>query len=135
MRMSSDVIARFLKPEAVKFLIVGGSGTVVNLGLTFLLKEQGGLDPVVANGIAFVMSVINNYAWNTLWTFGQRGSVIGLGKYLAVSSLTLSLDLLIVYVLTKRVGVWYLAAAAVGIAAAVTINYAFSKAWVWRRKE
>ncbi len=127
------MINKYYKPETVKFLAVGASGTVVNLGLTFLFKEKAGLDPVIANGIGFVVSVFNNYTWNSLWTFGQKRTVTALGKYLTVSGFTLALNLGIVYVLTKGFGVWYLASAAVGIAAAVSVNYLFSRGWVWKK--
>lgn len=129
------MIRRYLKPEVVKFLAVGASGTVVNLGLTFVFKEKAGLDPVVANGIGFVVSVFNNYVWNSLWTFGQKRTATALGKYLVVSSFTLGINLGLVYTLTKKLGVWYLASAAVGIVAAVAINYLFSRKWVWSKAE
>ena len=129
------LIRRYLKPEVFKFLVVGSSGTVVNLGLTFVFKEKVGLDPVVANGIGFVVSVFNNYVWNSLWTFGQKRTVTALGRYLVVSSFTLGINLGLVYLLTKKLGVWYLASAAVGIVAAVAINYLFSRKWVWSKAE
>lgn len=134
-KQGATLIRRYLKPEAIKFLAVGASGTVVNLGLTFMFKEKAGLDPVVANGIGFVVSVFNNYVWNSLWTFGQKRTVTALGKYLVVSGFTLGINLGLVYLLTKKLGVWYLASAAVGIVAAVAINYFFSRKWVWSKAE
>jgi dolichol-phosphate mannosyltransferase len=127
------MIRKYLKPEMIKFLVVGGSGTVVNLGGAFILKEKAGLDPVIAIIIAFIVSVFNNYVWNSLWTFKQKRTALALGKYLLISSVTFAVNVGLATLLIKSFGVWYLAADAIGIAVGVIVNYSFSRRFVWTK--
>ena len=64
-------------PRFIKFSIVGASGTLVNLGLLYLLVEFGGLNETVAVVISYEISILNNFAWNELWTFRDRRAATG----------------------------------------------------------
>ncbi len=55
-------------PQFTKYVIVGGSGVVVNLG-TLAILQLVGFHDLVALGVALFLSIINNYVWNYLWTF------------------------------------------------------------------
>ena len=77
------ILKRFTKKRAVRvlrFLLVGGSGVVVNL-LIFTLTQRV-LAPLVfqnadtifrvASVIGGCMSILSNFVWNDLWTWGDR---------------------------------------------------------------
>lgn len=76
----------------IKFLIVGASGTVINLGL-FTLLLAFGVNKYLASPIAIEASILSNFLWNNLWTFRWRqvkGSVQMKGlKFNAVSLIAL----------------------------------------------
>ena len=52
----------------IKFGIVGGSGTLVNLGVQYLLTLAG-MHYIFAGVIATEISIINNFLLNNFWTW------------------------------------------------------------------
>ncbi|MHA1415692.1 MAG: GtrA family protein [Candidatus Heimdallarchaeaceae archaeon] len=60
--------------QFIKFSIVGASGTVVNLGIVYLLATVLSINDFIATSIAFILSVINNYVFNEIWTFNVKKS-------------------------------------------------------------
>jgi dolichol-phosphate mannosyltransferase len=79
----------------LKFLIVGASGVLVNLGLFTLLLELG-VNKFVASPIAIEISIVSNFIFNNGWTFRWRKTkdrvrVKGL-KFNAVSLISLALS-------------------------------------------
>ena len=54
----------------VKFAIVGISGTVVDMGILFLLTSIG-WQTLPANTVSYSAGIVNNYLWNSRWTFKQ----------------------------------------------------------------
>ena len=72
-------MAKFLK-----FTLVGGSGSVLNLGLFFLLVDRGRLDPTAGAVVCFVVAVTWNYFVNNVWTFRAQiqGEKPSMGRYL-----------------------------------------------------
>ena len=124
-----DMRTRFLGHPLLKFALVGISGTIIKLGALYLLTDMIGLWYLASYGVAFVLSVISNYIWNSRWTFKNRGGFI---KYLGISGVTLSLNLGLVYLLTDIVGIWYIFSGAFGVLSAFLINYTLSRKYVWK---
>ncbi|UJG43790.1 MAG: GtrA family protein [Candidatus Heimdallarchaeum endolithica] len=58
--------------QFIKFSIVGASGTLVNLGVVYLLATIMNINEYVSTSIAFILSVINNYIFNEIWTFNVK---------------------------------------------------------------
>jgi len=58
--------------QFIKFAIVGGSGTVINLGLVYLFYDLIGWNEYLAVTIGFVVSVITNFILNDIWTFNPK---------------------------------------------------------------
>jgi len=65
----------------VKFGVVGASGTVVNMAVLFLchnyvfdaLEADLG-KPYVSLAVAIAVATLNNFSWNRLWTWADRGA-------------------------------------------------------------
>lgn len=118
----------------VKFCLVGASGTVVNLGVLYLLTDMIGLHYLVSNVAAFICSVTNNFAWNSLWTFNDKKMhTIGYFKYTGTSLLGLGVNETVLWLLTAFAGLWYMLSATVAIVAALLVNYTLSKHLVWTK--
>ena len=69
--MADSFIQRLCKNHLkrfIKFGIVGGSGTVVNLGVQYLLTLAG-MNYIFAGVIATEISIINNFLLNNFWTW------------------------------------------------------------------
>lgn len=65
--MDVSVIWTFLK-----FCMVGGSGVVVDFGITYLCKEIIKLNKYIANSIGFIVAATTNYLLNRIWTFNSN---------------------------------------------------------------
>lgn len=97
--MNNELIWKFLK-----FGVVGGSGVVVDFGITWLLKEKMRLNAYVANSTGFICAVISNFVLNRIWTFQNHDPHVALqfGKFSAVAVVGLALNNGIIYLLTER---------------------------------
>ena len=73
--------------QLAKFLIVGGSGYVVNLCVFALCFEVLDLHHLIAATAAFVVGVANNFWWNRHWTFraGGGSALFQAPRFLTVS--------------------------------------------------
>lgn len=97
--MNNELIWKFLK-----FGVVGGSGVIVDFGITWLLKEKMRLNAYVANSTGFIGAVISNFVLNRIWTFQNHDPHVALqfGKFSAVAVVGLALNNGIIYLLTER---------------------------------
>jgi len=72
-------------PELVKFLVVGASGTVLNLGIIALIAHNTSIRDWRASCVATLIAAANNYVLNNYWTFRRRAhsGVRFLRKYIS----------------------------------------------------
>ncbi|HZU66416.1 MAG TPA: GtrA family protein [Ktedonobacteraceae bacterium] len=127
---------RALPARLGKFLVVGGTGILVNSFALLLLYRWMHLPLIVASAMAVELAILNNFIWNDRWTFGcsqiswrrfVRFNVVSLGG-LVVSTGAL-------WILVSRLGLYYLAANLLGIALATVWNFAASSLWAWGGEE
>jgi len=116
-----------------KFLVVGGSGVLVN-SLALLLLFQGGHLPLVAASLlAAELAVVNNFYWNDRWTFGRsKLSLSRFARFNLVSLGGLFISTGTLWVLVRNLSFYYLAANLLGIALATAWNFVASLLWTWR---
>lgn len=67
---SSHWLAAFFGHSAVRYLLVGGSAFLLDLGLLALFHEVLGLPVWVATGLAFVLSFIYTFTVQRAFSFG-----------------------------------------------------------------
>lgn len=123
----------------VKFSAVGFSGLIVNMFLLWFFKEIIGLYYMIASLISIELSVINNFVWNDLWTWGDRTKSGGWGyfrrllKYNLSASVAAVIGNLIVLAALKEYFGWnYLLANLAGIGVGIIINYVVNDRWTFR---
>ena len=97
---NQTLIERFLK-----FCIVGGSGVVVDFGITYLAKEFLKLNKYVANSLGFICAATSNYILNRTWTFGSNDPdvVMQYFRFFGFSLIGLAINNLVIYMLHGRV--------------------------------
>ncbi len=120
--------------QLVRFGLVGGVGFVVNLAVYTLLVHAAGADYRVANVIAWLVAVLNNFVLNRHWTFDARG---GRARSQAVRFLVVSLvaegfSLLLLTVFVEGAGIDKVAAQAMAVAASMPLNFIGNKLWSFR---
>lgn len=120
----------------IKFLLVGASGVVVNLGVFSLLLLQG-MSKYLASPIAIEVSILTNFFFNNFWTFRWRKTkdklhVKGV-KFKLVSLLALGLSygtfvLLSIYLPEVPPQIAQL----IGIVPATLVNYFLNSYWTFK---
>jgi dolichol-phosphate mannosyltransferase len=120
----------------IKFLTVGASGALIGLATLWLLTELAGWHYLLSYLVAFILSVGNNYLWNSLWTFkDKQAHFTGLSKYALVSLGTLGLREAMMYIFTDIGGIWYMASAVLVTVLAASVNFVLSRRFVWNKSK
>jgi dolichol-phosphate mannosyltransferase len=126
--------ARLRTGHLLKFAGVGVTGVIINTSVLYVLSRRAGLPLLAASAVAAELAAISNYLLNDTWTFASRSpSLRGFAKFNTAALAGLVLNVVSVWVLT-RLGLYFMAADLIGIAAAFTVNYAFSVRWVWAQE-
>jgi len=127
--------------QFVKFAIVGGVGTIVNLAvlkLTLVLWGQfSETTPFAveafASGLAFAVAVVNNYLLNRWWTFRSSGAVGSeFLRFLVVSLAGLGLNELVFWVFRARLELSVIFSQLLAIACVLPFNFVVNKLWSFR---
>ncbi len=122
----------------IKFILVGGSGIIVNEGFLFLFKGLVHLPLPLASALSIELSIVSNFVLNDLFTFRDRRKP-GI-KSLMSRALRFNLVCLTgaginwgtLLLLTSVLHIHYLIANLVGILLATLWNYLVNSWWTWQ---
>ena len=127
-------------PQLAKFLIVGASGTLIDYLILILLKSFN-WQTLIANTVSFSAGLVNNYYWNSHWTFNERNrksSLKQLSQFTMISLVGLALNTAIVLVLEIPMGkflglpgVGYIPAKAFATIIVLFWNYFANRHWTF----
>jgi putative flippase GtrA len=128
--------------EGAKFLIVGGSGVLVVLVGTDLLRFELGLGKFTSVTIATVVATIGSFLGNRYWSFRHRQGVGARSETILFFMLN-GVGLLIQYacigLVTDAMGLggrlWYSAANLFGICIGTFFRFWSYRKWIWLRPE
>ncbi|HEX7487537.1 MAG TPA: GtrA family protein [Anaeromyxobacteraceae bacterium] len=141
-------VALSMRERLLRFAAVGLSGVAVNLGLLWLLAEVLRLREVLASAAAIEVSILWNFALNSMFTYRDRnaGAAVTLAaralRYNLVSLVGLALQLgtfVLLRALLLRgleresLGAWRYPAQCAGIALATAWNYTGNLRFTWRQ--
>lgn len=124
----------------IKFLFVGGTGMLVDLGLfTLLIYLLGEGLYMVNQGISFLAAVTWNFLWNRYWTFNVRGGSKALQylKFFTVAVVAFGIRSGLMYVGVELFGFdevpLYQVNLFLVILIVTAINYLGSKLWAFKK--
>jgi dolichol-phosphate mannosyltransferase len=126
--------------KILSFGIVGISGIVVNMGILWLLTSYAGIYYLVSAVIAIELSILNNFLWNDLWTFGSdtahrsRSPGHRIGLFHLVSAGGAAINWVILFVLTQFGGIFFMVSNLIGILVAFIWNYVVNRNVTWGRR-
>lgn len=127
---------RDLLPTFGRFLLVGLSGTLLNLVVLAALVKLG-LVPAIAALLAIEVSIINNFIWNDRWTFKRKGQVSkGLARkrfmrFQLVTALTAGLTFGLFIFFNHFLNWHYLLAQLTAIGIATILNFGVNSKLTW----
>lgn len=93
--------------EFLKYCIVGGTGTIIDVGIYTLLTRVVLLYYIFSATISFLIAVINNFLLNKYWTFkkGESGQTKKeYTKFLIVSTINYFLNIGIMFLIVEYSG-------------------------------
>ena len=90
--------------QFIKFCVVGGTGVVVDFGITFLFKEKLKLNKYIANSLGFMAASSTNYLLNRWWTFRSHDPEVAQQyvQFVGISAIGLILNNIIIYLLNDK---------------------------------
>ena len=90
--------------QFIKFCVVGGTGVVVDFGITFLFKEKLKLNKYIANSLGFMAAASTNYLLNRWWTFRSHDpeEAQQYVQFVGISAIGLILNNIIIYLLNDK---------------------------------
>ena len=125
----------------VNFQLVALGGTVVNMGMLWLLRGRLHLPILVAGACAIELAIIHNFTWHYFRTWSERvrfhvrDYIIRLVQYNAVTAaIDFLVNLTILWVLTKVVGIHYLVANLIGMLGGPIFKYLANEYFIFRKR-
>lgn len=125
----------------IKFQFVAWIGTLVNMGVLWVLKGLLDVPLMIAGACAIELAIIHNFTWHYFLTWRERvhhtarDYFLRLLKYnLVTASIDFVLNLTVLYVLTKYFGVYYLVANIFGMLAGPIFKFLANEFFIFRHK-
>lgn len=90
--------------QFIKFCVVGGSGVVVDFGITYIFKELLRVNKYIANSLGFICAATSNFFLNRLWTFASKDPQVTKQyfTFIFIAAAGLAINNLIIYLLSDR---------------------------------
>ena len=122
----------------IKFCLVGLTGTLINMGLLWLLTEYARFPYLISAAIAIETAINSNFVFHNFFTFSDRRSpsiklfFLRLLKYNFISLIGLAINIGVLWFLTELAGLYYLLSNLLGIISATFWRYLLSLRWTWK---
>ncbi len=118
-----------------KFNAVGAMGIVVQLVTVTLLKSGLGLNYLVATALAVGITILQNFFWHEHYTWADRGSAPKFARLLkfnlSTGAFSIGGNVLAMKIFVEELGVNYLLANALSIAACSLLNFLVADRFVF----
>jgi dolichol-phosphate mannosyltransferase len=122
--------------RVISYMLVGFSGVVVSLSITYTLAGIYNMWYMWAAAIGVETSILTNFILNDVITFGDVGSKLNalsrLGSYHLVSIAGMAITLAATYVCTEWFNMWYILSITVGVMLAFIWNFTVNRNITWK---
>lgn len=125
-------------PKMARYLVSGGSATLTNLCVLFLLVHFLGMHYLAASVIAFCAGIIVSFTLHKFWTFGNSELSrvhFQLALYLVVAAGNVAANSVLVYIFVEWLALWYLLAQLLASALIAVNSYFIYQAFVFNARE
>ncbi len=93
--------------QIIKFLIVGGTATIIDFSIFFILHDLTKQNTIISNIVGFSISLIYNYIISIKWVFNvKKESKTNFLIFLILSIIGLIINTIIVYIGIEKLK-WY----------------------------
>lgn len=122
--------------QFAKFSIVGVVNTVTSFTVYVLMIQQAGLDPLLANVIAFIVAVTASFFLNKAWTFRDHGKVYvrQYTTFFVISGIGLGISTVILFILYTVLHIHYITSFLIAAAVVVFWNFTANRTWTFSHR-
>jgi len=119
--------------QFLKFGIVGISNTLLSLTIYYILVYFC-VNYLLANVIAFVVSVLNAYYWNSRFVFKQNkeNKIKRLVKVYISYGVTFLIGQGLLYLMVNLIGISKFVAPVINLVVTIPLNFILNKFWAFR---
>jgi putative flippase GtrA len=122
--------------QLIRFGVVGCSGFAVNTVTYWLCLSVIGLDYKIALPIAYLAGVINNFTWNSRWTFTherESHTAVQGAKFLIVSAFAFGINYAINIAFVHWTSMHKLSIEIISNILVIPINFLGQKLWSFKK--
>ena len=125
MKFLLDDLSRF-----IKFGLVGVLNTIINW-ILFILLDSIGVYYIISNIIAYGISTLNSYLWNSKWVFKYTGDNVNQTtfKFITLNIIGLVLNTIILFLLVDIIKLPKIIALIIATGVVMILNYFINKLW------
>lgn len=130
------IITMTSKKQIGKYIISGGTATVVNLSLLYTLTEFFHIWYLISAAVAFVGAFGVSFTLQKFWTFRDHDTEDihkQLSLYLVVVLVNLGINTLLVYLLVEHAGLWYIYAQIISAMIIAVESFFVYKFFIFKR--
>ena len=129
MKFLSEDLSRF-----IKFGLVGVLNTIINW-ILFILLNNMGVYYIISNIIAYSISTLNSYLWNSKWVFKYNGNNVNQTtfKFIILNIIGLVLNTIILFLLVDIIKLPKIIALIITTWVVMILNYFINKLWVFKK--
>lgn len=109
--INSTILKNETFNQAIKYFVVGGLCTIIDISLLFILTNFLGLNYVISSMISFMSGAILNYYLCTLWIFKVRvieNRYREFTYYLIITGVALGINTLLIWGFTESLGLYFI---------------------------
>ncbi|WP_196048921.1 GtrA family protein [Clostridium saudiense] len=119
----------------IKFGLVGVLNTSINW-IVFIILNMLGMYYIFSNIIAYSLSTLNSYIWNSKWVFKYSGDDVKetTAKFIILNIIGLILNTCILYILVDIIGLNKIVSLIITTVIVMILNYFINKLWVFKKK-
>ncbi len=126
--------------DLILYVIFGGLTTLVNIVAYYLLARVAGMDILVANVIAWFVSVIFAYVTNKIWVFESKSCTLRvmiweLLTFFAARLFSGALDMFNMWMFVDVLHINDMVIKILSNIVVIIINYVLSKFWIFKKKK
>ena len=116
--------------QIMKFLVVGGTATLIDFVVLFILKEFASFNEIIANTISFTISVIYNYIASVKWVFDvnkEKDAKQQFIIFIVFSIIGLLINNIILWICVDKFAIYYLIGKVIATIIVMVFNFVTRK--------
>ena len=124
--------------QLIKFGLVGGIAFLIDYGIMVFLTEVFKIPSLISAAISFTVSVIFNYISSVKWVFyvdkEKNSKTKELVVFILLSIVGLGINELIMWIMDKEFGIYYMISKIVATAVVMCYNFITRKLFLEKKK-